>query len=83
MIYGSHLCMHATGVEDDGYPRGLSEPDLEASLATLAAMAAEVHAAAQLLRSFPGSAGRRCGAARVRRICRDEVTYDDLRIAGK
>ena len=77
----STLLPHS-GVEDDGYPRGLCKADLEASLATLATMAAEVHAAAQPLRSFPGSDGRQCATARVRRICRHEVTYADLRIAG-
>lgn len=69
-------------MEDDGYPRGLSEADLETSLAALTAMAAETHAAVQPVRSFQGSAGRRCVLARVRRICRDEVTYAELRIAG-
>ena len=37
-----------TGVEDDGWPRGLSSPDLEGSLTTLHAMAQEVHASDQV-----------------------------------
>ena len=70
------------GVEDDGFPRGLSEADLEQSLTTLKAMAAEVHATVTQLRALPGSSGRACAVLRVHRICRDEVSYVDLRIAG-
>ncbi len=69
-------------MEDDGYPRGLSPADLEQSLTTLRAMAAEVHAACTLVRSLPGSNDRTCVVVRVHRICRDEVSYTDLRIAG-
>ncbi len=70
------------GVEDDGYPRGLTPGDLEQSLTTLRAMAAEVHAACTLVRTLPGSSDRSCVVVRVHRICRDEVSYTDLRIAG-
>ena len=70
------------GVEDDGFPRGLTEADLEQSLTTLRAMAAEVHATAAQVRALPGSSGRACAVLRVHRICRDEVSYVDLRIAG-
>ena len=69
-------------MEDDGYPRGLTPADLEQSLTTLRAMAAEVHAACTLVRSLPGSNDRTCVVVRVHRICRDEVSYTDLRIAG-
>lgn len=69
-------------MEDDGYPRGLTPADLEQSLTTLRAMAAEVHAACALVRSLPGSSDRTCVVVRVHRICRDEVSYTDLRIAG-
>lgn len=76
------LYMPCAGVEDDGYPRGLSTSDLEQSLTTLKAMAAEVHAACTLIKTFPGSSERTCAVVRVHRICRDEVSYTDLRIAG-
>ncbi len=75
-------CEWGAGVEDDGYPRGLTLADLEQSLTTLRAMAAEVHAACTLVRSLPGSSGRSCVVVRVHRICRNEVSYTDLRIAG-
>ena len=71
------------GVEDDGFPRGLTEADLEQSLTTLKAIAAEVHATCTQLRMLPGSSGRSCAVLRVHRICRNEVSYVDLRIAGK
>lgn len=70
-------------MEDDGFPRGLTEADLEQSLTTLKAMAAEVHATATHLRALPGSSGRACAVLRVHRICRNEVSYVDLRIAGE
>jgi GTPase len=76
------VCKIGAGVEDDGYPRGLTPADLEQSLTTLRAMAAEVHAACTLVRTLPGSSGRACIIVRVHRICRDEVSYTDLRIAG-
>ena len=37
------------GVEDNGHPRGLDEAELEASLAVLSAMSAEVGAEAEVL----------------------------------
>ncbi len=45
-------------------------------------MAAEVHATCTQLRTLPGSSGRSCAVLRVHRICRNEVSYVDLRIAG-
>ena len=78
----AELCACA-GVEDDGFPRGLIEADLEQSLTTLKAMAAEVHATCTHLRSLPGSSGRACAVLRMHRICRNEVSYVDLRIAGE
>ncbi|CAL8463448.1 g2982 [Coccomyxa elongata] len=78
---GNGECFYYVGVEDDGYPRGLTPADLEQSLTTLRAMAAEVHAACTLVRSLPGSNDRTCVVVRVHRICRDEVSYTDLRIA--
>lgn len=70
------------GVEDDGYPRGLNQGDMEVSLATLQAMAEEVHAATTLLRKAPGTRKRQCAIVRVHKLCVDGVSYTDLRIAG-
>jgi hypothetical protein len=80
-VSATNACM--SGVEDDGYPRGLTGSDLEQSLTTLKAMAAEVHAACTLVKMLPGSNMRSCAVVRVHRICRDEVSYTDLRIAGE
>lgn len=70
------------GVEDDGYPRGLTQTDMDTSLATLRAMAEEVQAATTLLRKAAGTRKRQCAIVRVHKLCVDDVTYTDLRIAG-
>jgi GTPase len=72
----------AVGVEDNGYLRGLHRTDLEGSLATLRAMAREVYAATVLLEEIPGARGGTCALVRVHRMCVDEASYMDLRIAG-
>jgi len=69
-------------VEDDGYPRGLTQTDMDISLATLRAMGEEVHAATTLLRKAAGTRKRQCAIVRVHKLCVDDVTYTDLRIAG-
>ena len=74
--------MGYAGVEDDGYPRGLTQTDMDTSLATLRAMAEEVHAATTLLRKAAGTRKRQCAIVRVHKLCVDDVTYTDLRIAG-
>lgn len=71
------------GVEDDGYPRGLQPRELEGSLETLRAMAAEVCSAATQLRRMEGALGRVWAVVRVHRLCVDSVAYTDLRIVGK
>ncbi len=67
----------------DGYPRGLTQTDMDTSLATLRAMAEEVHAATTLLRKAAGTRKRQCAIVRVHKLCVDDVTYTDLRIAGE
>jgi GTPase len=54
---GGGACLYALGVEDNGHPRGLSPPDLAASLEVLQAMAAEVGAEAEVLQVGPAEAG--------------------------
>lgn len=61
------------GVEDDGYPKGLEGPDLQASLSTLHFMAAALGAHVQLVRQMPGAFGRICALARVRRETPNQV----------
>lgn len=45
-------------------------------------MAEEVHAATTLLRKAAGTCKRQCAIVRVHKLCIDDVTYSDLRIAG-
>lgn len=67
---------------DDGYPRGLPPDELDASLATLQAMAAEAGCGAELVRTLPGARGRACTLLRVHRLAAAEAAHVDLRIAG-
>ena len=67
---------------DDGYPRGLPPDELDASLATLQAMAAEAGCGAELVRTVPGARGRACTLLRVHRLAAAEAAHVDLRIAG-
>ena len=79
----SNEVLETVGVEDDGYPRGLTQTDMDTSLASLRAMAGEVHAATTLLRKAAGTRKRHCVIVRVHKLCVDDVTYTDLRIAGR
>ena len=56
---------------------------MDTSLASLRAMAEEVHAATTLLRKAAGTRKRQCAIVRVHKLCVDDVTYTDLRIAGE
>jgi hypothetical protein len=47
-----HLLHRVAGVEDDGYPRGLNDADLEGSLATVRLMAKPLGATAEPLEYF-------------------------------
>ena len=79
----SPFSCQCSGVEDSGWLKGLALPELQSSMATLHAMAAEVAASAQLVQQVPGAtAGSFCACARVTRLCIAHVDYTDLRIAG-
>ena len=71
------------GVEDDGYPRGLTVQELDISYNTLKAMAVAVNATIQPLKEMPACRGRVYVIFRISRICLDSLSYTDLRIAGK
>lgn len=71
------------GVEDDGYPRGLTQQELDISYTTLKAMASAVNATIQPLREMPACRGRVYVVFRISRICLNHLSYTDLRIAGK
>lgn len=49
---------HGAGVKDDGYPEGISEPELRESLGVLRAMAKGVSAAVKGVKTQKGVAGR-------------------------
>ena len=78
---GGGECFYYIGVEDNGHPRGLDAPELQASLAALDAMAAEVEACAAVVRTPPGAEGRRCAVVRVSGASAPCAAHDDLRVA--
>ena len=79
---GAGECFYYIGVEDRGYPRGLSESDLKVSLDNLNYMANALKATANAVRIFPGAYSRVCALVQVRRNCAEDVTYAELRICG-
>ncbi|KAL6761169.1 P-loop containing nucleoside triphosphate hydrolase protein [Haematococcus lacustris] len=78
---GSGECHYYLGVEDDGYPKGLTSRDLHASIATLHAMATPLQAHVSVVRFFPGAHGRQYVLMKVQQGVLDEATYDDVRVA--
>ncbi|GAX84840.1 hypothetical protein CEUSTIGMA_g12261.t1 [Chlamydomonas eustigma] len=78
---GSGECFYFLGVEDDGYPRGLTEEDLQSSICTLRIMANSLGAEALLVRSIPGAYGRSACLIRVRRQKLDQLSFVDLRVS--
>eukprot|EP00743_Colponemidia_sp_Colp-15_P004948 GILK01005333.1.p1 GENE.GILK01005333.1~~GILK01005333.1.p1 ORF type:complete len:617 (+),score=118.15 GILK01005333.1:101-1951(+) len=54
---GSGEAIYEIGVEDNGFPRGLSEPDLTSSLATLKQMTVNLGAEMVVLQIKPGAMG--------------------------
>ena len=71
-----------TGVQDDGCLRGLPPGELQASLGTLRALAAEAGCGTELLRTLPGAGARVCALLRIHSLAAAEATHSDLRIAG-
>ena len=71
------------GVEDDGYPRGLTPQELDTSYLTLKAMAVAVNATIQPVREMPACRGRVYVVFKISRVCRNHLSYTDLRIAGR
>lgn len=51
------MCVLISGVEDDGYPRGLEPKELAASIHLLQNMAATLSATARLVEYVPGQPG--------------------------
>lgn len=82
MSEGDGECFYYIGVEDKGYPCGLEQIELDASIANLTAMAHSLHAVATLMTVLAGAHGRRCALLRVSRNTCDDVAYLDLRVAG-
>lgn len=79
---GQGECFYYVGVEDGGYPRGLSDNDLRLSLNNLNYMASALKATATIARLFQGALGRSCALVQVLRNCVEDVHYLEMRVAG-
>jgi hypothetical protein len=79
---GSGEAFYYLGVEDDGYPKGLEDEDLQKSINTLHHMARALGATVGLVRKIPGTNGRTCALMRVRKESSMPALYVDLRVAG-
>ena len=78
LIEGQGEAFYEIGIEDSGFPKGLSEEDLQKSLETLRRMAAELSADITILCEKDGEEGKVCEVL-VRKL--HDGTYIDLRIA--
>ena len=72
-----------TGVEDDGYVRGLDECDLSSSLQALVAMAEKCNSRPVSKERLPGSNGRSCLKVKIARNCQDELAFEDICVPGE
>ena len=79
---GQGEAFYVVGVEDDGWPQGLDARELQASVATLAAMAESLGCQAQRVQEARGVAGT-LAAVRIRRRPRKSALRDvQLAVAG-
>eukprot|EP00798_Chlamydomonas_sp_ICE-L_P006225 gene6225-2842_t len=78
---GNGECYYAVGVEDDGYPKGLDDVQLESSAAVLHLMANTLNACVRVVKYMPGVFGRRCLLLHVKLCCLEVMECSDLRIA--
>eukprot|EP00892_Ulva_mutabilis_P004085 jgi/Ulvmu1/2048/UM120_0044.1 len=81
MSEGSGECFYYVGVEDGGYPRGLSDNDMRLSLNNLHYMAEALTATASVARLFQGAGDRCCALVRVQDGCVEAVSYLEMRVA--
>lgn len=81
-VYHVVLPYH-TGVEDDGYPRGLDAKELSASIGIIASMAASLAATARLVEYVRGGFGRRAALVHIKANAEEGMSATDLRVAGE
>ena len=70
---GQGECIYYVGVEDGGYPRGLTDDDLRLSLNNLNYMASALKATATIACLFQGAMERSCARVQVQRNCVEDV----------
>ncbi|MHA1213635.1 MAG: GTP-binding protein, partial [Candidatus Heimdallarchaeota archaeon] len=78
---GQGEAIYEIGIEDNGYPKGLTDDDLESSIKTLERMAAELHADITVLRERDGESGK-VAEILVRRFSEEEFLEVRVAVAG-
>lgn len=79
MHEGQGEAIYELGVDDNGYPKGLNEAEMEESLATLRRMADELHAAASVVAVREVEGGGKVAEVLIRTL--NEDNFVELRLA--
>jgi len=78
---GQGEAIYEIGIEDNGYPKGISEEELESSIATLEKMANQLHANITILRKREGESGK-VAEILVRRLAEEDYLEVRVAVAG-
>ncbi|NHJ33477.1 MAG: elongation factor 1-alpha [Asgard group archaeon] len=78
---GSGEAIYEIGIEDNGYPKGLSERELKLSIETLTKMAHELNADITVLREREGEIGK-VAEVLVRKLAEEEFLEIRIAVAG-
>ncbi|NHJ49193.1 MAG: elongation factor 1-alpha [Asgard group archaeon] len=78
---GQGEAIYEIGIEDNGYPKGLSEEELEMSIETLRKMAKKLNADISVLRTRDGESGK-VAEVLVRRLAEEEFLEIRVAVAG-
>ncbi len=78
---GGGEAIYEIGIEDNGYPKGLSDKELDLSIKTLKKMAKKLNADVSILRTREGDSGK-VAEALVRRLAEEEFLEIRVAVAG-
>ncbi len=81
LLEGQGEAIYEIGIEDSGYPRGISEKELKLSIATLEKMAKKLDADITVLRTRDGESGK-VAEVLVRRLAEGEFLEIRVAVAG-
>jgi GTPase len=78
LLEGQGEAIYEIGIEDNGYPKGISEDELQGTIATIKKMATELNADVTVLRERDGEKGK-VAEVLVRKLADEE--YHEIRVA--